>query len=50
MHYFGPSVLQRFLATRATATPPVRFNRSPPVTLARARLPKSTKILALPGD
>jgi L-ascorbate metabolism protein UlaG (beta-lactamase superfamily) len=49
MHYFGPNVLQRFLA-RTGDRYPVHINPSPQVTLARAKLPKSTEILVLPGD
>ena len=49
MHYFGPSVLQRFLA-RTGDRYPVHVNPSPQVTIARAKLPKSTEILVLPGD
>jgi L-ascorbate metabolism protein UlaG (beta-lactamase superfamily) len=49
MHYFGPSVLQRFLA-RTGDRYRVRVNPSPQVALARAKLPKSTEILVLPGD
>lgn len=49
MHYFGPSVLQRFLA-RANGRYPVRFNPTPEVALTRDALPKTTEILVLPGD
>jgi len=49
MHYFGPSVLQRFI-DRTGNRYPVHLNPSPQVALARDTLPKATEILVLPGD
>jgi len=49
MHYFGPSVLRRFLA-RIGDRYPVHVNPSSQVALARATLPRATEILVLPGD
>lgn len=48
MHYFSPSVLQRFLA-RAGDRYKVRLSASPQVTLSRASLPPATEIIVLPG-
>lgn len=48
MHFFGPSTLNRFLAT-AREHFPVEFSDTAAITLSRATLPKSPKILALPG-
>jgi hypothetical protein len=49
MHYFGPSVLRRFL-DQAGGRYPVRLSQSPHVALSRAMLPKTTEILVLPGN
>jgi L-ascorbate metabolism protein UlaG (beta-lactamase superfamily) len=49
MHYFAPSVLQRFLA-RVGDHYPVQVSASARVALSRESLPKSTEILVLPGD
>jgi L-ascorbate metabolism protein UlaG (beta-lactamase superfamily) len=49
MHYFGPSVLERFLA-RIGDRYPLRLNPSAHVALSRDKLPKTTEILVLPGD
>jgi L-ascorbate metabolism protein UlaG (beta-lactamase superfamily) len=48
MHYFGPSTLNRFLSS-AREHFPVEFSDTAAVTLSRATLPKSPKILVLPG-
>jgi L-ascorbate metabolism protein UlaG (beta-lactamase superfamily) len=48
MHFFGSSTLNRFLAS-AREHFPVEFSDTPAITLSRASLPKSPKILALPG-
>lgn len=48
MHFFGPSTLNRFLAS-AREHFPVEFSDTPIMTLSRATLPKSPKILVLPG-
>jgi L-ascorbate metabolism protein UlaG (beta-lactamase superfamily) len=48
MHYFGPSTLNRFLAS-AREYFPVEFSDMAVITLSRATLPKSPKILVLPG-
>jgi L-ascorbate metabolism protein UlaG (beta-lactamase superfamily) len=48
MHFFGPSTLNRFLAA-AREHFPVEFSNTAAVTLSRATLPKSPKILVLPG-
>ncbi len=48
MHFFGPSTLNRFLAS-AREHFPVEFRDTPTITLSRAKLPKSPKILVLPG-
>jgi hypothetical protein len=48
MHFFGPSTLNRFLAS-ARAHFPVEFNDKAAITLSRATLPKSPKILVLLG-
>jgi L-ascorbate metabolism protein UlaG (beta-lactamase superfamily) len=48
MHFFGPSTLNRFLAS-AREHFPVEFSDTAVVTLSRATLPKSPKILVLPG-
>lgn len=49
MHYFAPSVLQRFLA-RTGGRYPVQVSPTAQVVLSRAGLPKTTEILVLPGD
>jgi L-ascorbate metabolism protein UlaG (beta-lactamase superfamily) len=49
MHYFAPSVLQRFLA-RLEGRYPVRVRSAPFAALSREALPKTTEILVLPGD
>ncbi|HXP31790.1 MAG TPA: MBL fold metallo-hydrolase [Stellaceae bacterium] len=49
MHFFGPSVLQRFL-DRVGERYPVKTSESPRVALSRAMLPKTTEILVLPGN
>jgi len=48
MHFFGSSTLNRFLAS-ARKHFPVEFSDTAVVTLSRATLPKSPKILVLPG-
>jgi len=48
MHFFGPSTLNRFLAT-AREHFPVEFSDTAAITLSRATLPQSPKILVLPG-
>src|SRR5918993_795779 len=48
MHFFGPSTLNRFLAS-ARAHFPVEFGDRPAITLSRATLPNSPKVLVLPG-
>ena len=48
MHFFGSSTLDRFLAS-ARAHFPVEFSNSASITLSRATLPNSPKILVLPG-
>ncbi|MBJ6127726.1 MBL fold metallo-hydrolase [Microvirga sp. BT325] len=48
MHFFGTSILNRFLASGREHFP-VEFSDSAPVTLSRAALPRSPKILVLPG-
>ena len=48
MHFFGPSTLNRFLA-QAREHWPVEFANNPSLTLSRASLPASTKVLVLPG-
>ncbi|KLK91753.1 hypothetical protein AA309_18505 [Microvirga vignae] len=48
MHFFGPSTLNRFL-TSARDHFPVEFSDTAAITLSRATLPKSPKILVLPG-
>lgn len=48
MHFFGSSTLNRFLAS-AREHFPVEFSDTPAITLSRASLPKSPKILVLPG-
>jgi L-ascorbate metabolism protein UlaG (beta-lactamase superfamily) len=48
MHFFGPSTLNRFLAS-ARERFPVEFSDTPAITLSRATLPKNPKILVLPG-
>jgi L-ascorbate metabolism protein UlaG (beta-lactamase superfamily) len=48
MHFFGPSTLNRFLAS-AREHFPVEFSDTAAITLARATLPKSPKIRVLPG-
>jgi hypothetical protein len=48
MHFFGPSTLNRFLSS-AREHFPVEFSNTAAITLSRAALPKSPKILVLPG-
>jgi L-ascorbate metabolism protein UlaG (beta-lactamase superfamily) len=48
MHFFGPSTLNRFFGS-AREHFPVEFSNTAAVTLSRATLPKSRKILVLPG-
>ncbi|WP_256369932.1 MBL fold metallo-hydrolase [Microvirga sp. KLBC 81] len=48
MHFFGPSTLNRFLSS-AREHFPVEFSDTAAITLSRATLPKSPKILTLPG-
>jgi hypothetical protein len=48
MHFFGPSTLNRFLAS-ARGHFPVEFSDTAAVALSRSTLPKSPKILVLPG-
>lgn len=48
MHYFGPSTLARFL-DQARRRYEVAFERSPAITVSRDTLPKSPKVLVLPG-
>jgi L-ascorbate metabolism protein UlaG (beta-lactamase superfamily) len=48
MHLFGPSSLNRFLAS-AREHFPVEFSDTPVITLSRATLLNSPKILVLPG-
>jgi len=47
MHFFGLSTLNRFLAS-ARAHFPVEFGNSASITLSRATLPNSPKVLVLP--
>lgn len=49
MHFFGPSTLNRFL-TSAREHFPVEFSDTAAITLSRATLPRSPKILVLPGQ
>jgi L-ascorbate metabolism protein UlaG (beta-lactamase superfamily) len=48
MHFFGSSTLNRFLAS-AREHFPVEFGTSAAITLSRATLPNSPKVLVLPG-
>jgi L-ascorbate metabolism protein UlaG (beta-lactamase superfamily) len=48
MHFFGSSTLNRFLAS-ARAHFPVEFSNTAAITVSRATLPNSPKILVLPG-
>jgi L-ascorbate metabolism protein UlaG (beta-lactamase superfamily) len=48
MHFFGSATLNRFLAS-AREHFPVEFSDTAAITLSRAALPKSPKILVLPG-
>ncbi|HVL73921.1 MAG TPA: MBL fold metallo-hydrolase [Beijerinckiaceae bacterium] len=48
MHYFNRGTLERFLA-KARARWPVEFSDTAAITLSRARLPGSPKVLVLPG-
>ena len=48
MHFFGPSTLNRFLDSAGEHFP-VEFSNTATITLSRATLPKSPKILVLPG-
>jgi L-ascorbate metabolism protein UlaG (beta-lactamase superfamily) len=49
MHYFGPSVLQRFI-DHTGGQYPVHTSPTAHVALSREMLPKQTEILVLPGD
>jgi len=49
MHFFGPSTLNRFLIS-AREHFPVEFSDTAAITLSRATLPRSPKILVLPGQ
>ena len=48
MHFFGPSTLNRFLAS-AREHFPVEFSDTAAVAVSRSTLPKNPKILVLPG-
>ncbi|HEX2554694.1 MAG TPA: MBL fold metallo-hydrolase [Microvirga sp.] len=48
MHFFGPSTLQRFLAS-AREHFPVEYSPQASIALSRETLPRSPKILVLPG-
>ena len=48
MHFFGPSTLNRFLGL-AWEHFPVEFSNTTTISLSRATLPKSPKVLVLPG-
>jgi L-ascorbate metabolism protein UlaG (beta-lactamase superfamily) len=48
MHFFGESTLNRFLSS-ARAHFPVEFSNRETITLSRATLPASPKIIVLPG-
>jgi hypothetical protein len=48
MHFFGPSTLNRFLAS-AREHFPVEFSDTAAINLSRAALPKTPKILVLLG-
>src|SRR5690242_14638750 len=48
MHYFSQFTLERFLE-RVRTKYAVEFNETPSIVLSRATLPKSPKILVLPG-
>jgi len=48
MHFFGSSTLNRFLSS-AREHFPVEFSDTPAITLSRPTLPKSPKLLVLPG-
>lgn len=48
MHFFGPSTLNRFLAT-VQAHFPVEFSDETSITVSRASLPESPKVLVLQG-
>jgi hypothetical protein len=48
MHFFGSSTLNRFLGS-AREHFQVEFSDTAAITLSRATLPKSPKILVLPG-
>jgi L-ascorbate metabolism protein UlaG (beta-lactamase superfamily) len=48
MHYFNATTLDRFLA-KAKEHFPVEFSDTASLTLSRAKLPKASKILVLPG-
>jgi L-ascorbate metabolism protein UlaG (beta-lactamase superfamily) len=49
MHFFGPSTLNRFLSA-AREHFPVEFSNGASLTLSRAALPKSPKIVVLSGS
>jgi L-ascorbate metabolism protein UlaG (beta-lactamase superfamily) len=49
MHFFEASTLNRFLAS-AREHFPVEFSDGPTMTLSRSTLPKSPKVLVLPGQ
>lgn len=49
MHYFGPSTLERFLATAQDRGMRVSRSASPRILLSRADLPAEREVLVLPG-
>jgi L-ascorbate metabolism protein UlaG (beta-lactamase superfamily) len=49
MHFFGSSTLDRFLASARENNFAVEFSKTADVTLSRATLPSSPKVLVLPG-
>ena len=49
MHFFGPSTLNRFLDS-ARAYFPVEFSSTASITLSRATLPSSPRIIVVPGQ
>lgn len=49
MHYFGPNTLARFLDRAQAQNYAVERSETPSITLSRATLPASPKILVLPG-
>ena len=48
MHYFNATTLDRFLA-KAKEHFPVEFSDTASLTLSRAKLPRASKVLVLPG-